>query len=96
MATSAKDSFKGYTLKELRFQRALNQVKLEIGKERLFSRANGLIKGNNNEGKLAWGFDFAKKIVNGLSYIDLILLAFQGGKQLRKIFGFFGRRKRLK
>ncbi len=96
MATPQKDNFKGYTLKELRFQRALNQVKLEIGKERLLSRTNNFIKGNKNEGKLAWGFEMAKRLVNGLSYLDLILLAFQGGKQLRKIFGFFGRKKKLK
>lgn len=97
MTTPQKDGFKGFTLKELRFQRALNQVKLEIGKERLLSRTNNFLNKNKESGgKLAWGFDMAKRVVNGLSYIDLILLAFQGGKQLRKIFGFFGRKKKLK
>ena len=79
--------WEGYTLDELRYRRAINHVKMEMEKERVMLSAKRIMSGkpsHESEG-------FFQKMFTGFSILDYALLAFQTGKQLRKVYRFFRR-----
>lgn len=76
----------GYTIDELRYQRALTSARMEIQKERLTNQFNTL-KGSFGmvEGKGIMG-----KMLHSLNYLDYALLAFH---TVRRVSGMFRKRK---
>lgn len=93
------DSFKGYTLEELRYQRALTAIQLEFCKTKLLRQVEHL-KNNNPltptgaaasiPGKMGY---LASKLLSGLNYLDYAMVGFTLFGTARKVFSFFRRRK---
>ena len=91
--------FKGYTIEEIRFQRALVALEADFCKTKILKGVkrlqdlNPLMPGNKSSlpGKAG---ALALKMVNGLNYVDYILLGLSVFKGTRKIFSFFKGRKK--
>ncbi len=75
-------SWPGYTLDDLRYQRAVNHVKMEVERERLIAKAHRLVNRQQN----MMGGGIARKLFSGFSVVDYALLAFHGVKYLRRIY----------
>lgn len=93
-----QEDFKGYTLNELRYQRALIALKREYCKESLMVSAKEAHKmlpfnssGNRAASKHMTGL--AGKIVGGLNYVDYAMLGFSVFGAVRKVFRLFHRKK---
>lgn len=90
--------FKGYTIEEIRFQRALVSMEAEFCKAKIgrcwqnIQDINPFMPGNKSSipGKAG---AIAMKMVNGLNYLDYILLGLSLFKGSKKIFSFFKGKK---
>jgi len=80
--------WKGLTLEDIRYRRAINHVKMEIEKERLLSQTSQLV-GNTTQGLMS--SSMARKMFSGFSYIDYGVLAFQVFKQVQRVYRLFRR-----
>ncbi len=98
--TQPENKFKGYTLEELRYQRALVLLQKEFCKSRITRNVNNLQKSNplspstaasSLPGKV--GF-VASKLLTGLNYLDYAMIGFSLFGTARKIFSIFRRRKK--
>jgi hypothetical protein len=84
------NEWRGYTIDELRYRRALNQVKTEMARERIVAgasaftdfSANGLLPRNK-----FWG-----KLLSGFSMLDYGIMAYQGAKRIVSIYRLFKRK----
>ena len=93
--------FKGYTLEELKYQRALTALRREFCKSKITSKVYSLRKhnplsrdgeaGNNVTGKLSY---FLPKVISGMNYLDYALLGWSAFSSARKVFSFFRRKKK--
>lgn len=82
------DNWNGYTLDELRYQRAYTAARLEIqraGLQRNISNFNLIGSGTNVHGGILG------KMFNSLGYIDIGIFAFKMGRRVFKIFRRFKR-----
>ena len=88
------EEFKGYTIDELRFQRKLKSKEIDFCRAKLnrhwenLQGLNPLMPGNKTSlpGKAG---AVALKLLNGLNYLDYILLGLSVFKGTRKVFSFF-------
>ncbi|MCH5228227.1 MAG: hypothetical protein J1F16_10525 [Muribaculaceae bacterium] len=94
-----KKEFKGYTIEELRFQRALIAMEADFCKTKMcksvtnLQEANPFMSGGKTSipGKAG---AIALKMLTGLNYLDYALLGMSAFKGARKIYSFFkGKRK---
>lgn len=94
-----QNEFKGYTIEEIRFQRALVAMEADFCKTKILKsldnikEANPLMPGNKSSlpGKAG---AIALKMINGLNYLDYALIGLSIFKGSRKIFSLFkGKRK---
>lgn len=99
-AVSQGKEFKGYTLDELKYQRALVTLQKDFCKSRLLRITANLQKSNplspmaaasSIPGKV--GF-FASKFLRGLNYLDYAMLGFSIFGGVRKIISIFRKKKR--
>lgn len=95
IAPHQKSSFKGYTIEELKVQRALTDVRRQYVKEKLqqdFSRltTNPLGEGSSRS-SLAW--TIGGKVLNLLSYTDYISLGIGIFNGSRKLLSLVRRKK---
>lgn len=89
-----ESEFKGYTIEEIRFQRALLAMEADFCKTKMhrswenIQHLNPLMPGNKTSmaGKAG---ALALRMVNGLNYMDYILLGLSVFKGTKKIFSFF-------
>lgn len=96
--TSEKE-FKGYTIEEIRFQRALVAMEVEFSKAKLFKSWNNIQKlnplsptsGGSIAGKTG---SLALKLINGLSYVDYVMLGWSAFSGVRKVISFFHKKKK--
>lgn len=88
------EEFKGYTLDELRYQRALLLVKREFLREKALKETNAIkerITGNNGK----WGLGLfspkgiAGKLIRGLDFADYFILGYQALRIGKKLGGMF-------
>lgn len=91
-------AFKGYTLSELRYQRALTALKREYAKEKVGKKVNHLrsrsvFGGSSKKNKLASATGMLSKAVSGLNYADYAMLGFSLFSSARKMIGMFKRKK---
>ena len=92
-------SFKGYTIEEIRFQRAMVALEADFCKTKLLKSWNNLQKINPLAPKsdsslpLKAG-SIALKMVKGLNYIDYAMLGFSVFSAARKAISFFRKGKR--
>lgn len=96
IAPHKKEGFRGYTIKELRQQRMITQVRMEFLKERIVNDAHALsnisiIPKSNNKGLNL--LSLAGEGLRFLSYADLISLGLSIFKSTRRIYSFFRRKK---
>jgi len=95
----AREDFKGYTLEELRYQRALVALQKEFCKSKVMHKFNRIRNRgtdsdeNGNQSKLSKIGSIASKIFMGLNYLDYITIGLSLFGSGRKIFKFFRRRK---
>lgn len=80
--------WKGLTLEDIRYRRAINHVKMEIEKERLMSETSQLV-GNTTQG--LFSSSMARKLFSGFSYLNYGVLAFQVFRQFQKVYRLFRR-----
>ena len=94
-----ENEFKGYTIEEIRFQRALVAMEAEFCKTKVTKSWGNIMKVNplssasksslpSKAGNLAW------KMVNGLNYVDYIMLGLSVFSGVRKVMSFFRGRKK--
>lgn len=92
--------FKGYTLEEIRYQRALVALQKEFCKTKILRNVHNLQKSNplapssavkSMPGKV--GF-VASKLLTGLNYLDYAMLGFSLFSSARKVYSFFHRKKK--
>lgn len=97
--TEPVKTFKGYTLEELRYQRAFVIMQREFCTTRLVRSVNSLKKSNPLSpggatqalpGKL--GF-IASKVLSGMNYLDMALIGFSVFGGVRKVLKIFHRAK---
>ncbi len=91
--------FNGYTLQELRYQRALASLKKEFAKEKAlaglnamkektaFGRLSGKVSSLGKAGGLL------PKVLSSLNYADYAMLGFSVFGTVRKVWKFFKRKK---
>ncbi len=98
--THPEVKFKGYTLEEIRYQRALVALQKEFCKTKIYRNVNNLKKSNpltpqgaasSLPGKV--GF-MATKLMSGLNYLDYAMLGFSVFNSARKVFSFFRKKKK--
>lgn len=93
------NKFNGYTLEDLRYQRALIALKKEFSKAKTINSVTKLKKKNpltDNKtlslpGKIG---GMATRLLTGLNYVDYAMLGFSLFKSGKKIYSFFRRKKR--
>lgn len=97
-AVDNKPKFKGYTLEELRYQRAVISLKREFCKSRILSKVHSVRKHNPISGsesgvgsKIAY---FLPKVINGMGYLDYALMGWSAFSSVRKVFSIFKRKKK--
>lgn len=92
------NEFKGYTIEEIRFQRALVAMEADFCKMKISKSANGLLKYNplNGGGGSMTGKagSIALKLINGLNYMDYVLLGWSLFSGAKKVFSFFKGKKK--
>lgn len=99
--THPEDDFKGYSLEEIRYQRALVTLHKEFCRtkiERLGTQlknktpfsSSSSSSSSSIPGKV--GF-VAGKLLTGLNYMDYAMLGFNIFSSARKVFSFFKRKK---
>ncbi|MDE5888148.1 MAG: hypothetical protein K2J48_11375 [Muribaculaceae bacterium] len=95
--THPEDNFKGYTLEEIRYQRALVALHKEFCKTKINRVSSQLTHSNpfsssssSLPGKV--GF-FAGKLLTGLNYMDYAMLGFNLFGSAKKIYSFFKKKK---
>lgn len=92
--------FKGYTLDELRYQRALLMIKKEFLKERAMHNVEAikshipLVNGKNPIGHSSSSNGILGKIMKGLDFADYLVLGMQVVKIGKKIGRVFKRKKK--
>ena len=83
--TSASSGpWKGLSLDEIRYQRALTEIRIEISKEKLKTSAQGLTP-NSIKGFKFKSKSILSKMLGALSWIDYGVMAITIGSKLRKI-----------
>ena len=91
--------FKGYTIEEIRFQRALVAMEADFCKTKIFKSWNNLQEANpfmpgNKSTIPSKAGAIAMKMVNGLNYVDYILLGLSVFKGTKKFISFFKGKKK--
>lgn len=96
-----ENDFKGYTIEEIRFQRALTAMEADFCKTKMLrswenlQASNPLSPSFSKSASVAGKAGaIALKMVNGLNYLDYILLGLSVFKGTKKVFSFFKSRKK--
>lgn len=93
------DEFHGYTLEEIRYQRALVSLQLEFCKNKIIKNFANIQKVNPlSPTSVASSFSgkagaVIRKLLNGLNYLDYAVLGFSLFSSIRKITSFFRKKK---
>lgn len=88
---SSASRWNGYTIDDLRYRRAVNQVKLEMTRRQLAAKVADATSlrplGQLRGGRLL------SRLLSGLSALDYGILAYQGAKQAIRIYRLFHHRR---
>lgn len=96
---STGSSFEGYTIEEIRFQRALVAMEADFNKTRFLKNWANIQKANplspssgSFSGKAG---SVVMKLLNGLNYIDYALLGLSFFSGAKKVVSFFKKNKKF-
>lgn len=93
--TNPEKKFEGYTLEEIRYQRALVLLQKEFCKNKIMRNFAQIQKSNPlSPEKAASGLPgkvgfVASRLLSGLNYLDYAMIGFSVFGTVRKIFSFF-------
>lgn len=76
----APQSWRGYSLDELRYRRVLNEVAIEIEKDRIKRQINGSLPKNEA------GSSMFSRAIGALTYMDYVIIAFKLMTRLNKLY----------
>ncbi len=81
------DSWKGYTIEEIRYKRAVNILKMEVVRERIVSHSTrrAVTASDTFYGNLV------QRLFKSISMAEYAFLAFKGVRQAQKLFRLFRR-----
>jgi len=90
--------FKGYSIEELRYQRALVALRKEFCKSKVVHNAGrirnrGFFGRNGSKSKVAHVGGLASKIMSGLGYLDYVMIGMSVFGAGRKVFKLFRGKK---
>ncbi len=93
-----KPKFKGYTLDDLRYRRAVVALQKEFAREKIMEDLDRIRHWNplapdNKGGKLSKAGNLARKLIGGLNYLDYAMIGFSLFSSARKMIGFFKPKK---
>lgn len=96
--TDTKPAFKGYTLSDLKYRRAVVALQKEFAKEKIMEDLDHMrgwnplssLEGNSKAAKTA---SLARKVLGGLNYLDYILIGFSLFSSGKKFFRLFRSKK---
>ena len=96
---NGESEFQGYTLDELKYQRALLILKKEFLKEKVLKEANGIkskIPVFNGKSPLSMisPTGMIGRVAKGLNYADYLMLGFSVFNAGKKIFSLFRKKKK--
>lgn len=97
VAGPQKESFRGYSMSELRYQRALTALQMEFCKSKITYNYNKARKYKffsfgASDAKSSW----VGRVLSGLHYTDYVLLGLSMYTSVKKIAGFLGHNKKKK
>ncbi|MDE6538083.1 MAG: hypothetical protein K2M13_08645 [Muribaculaceae bacterium] len=96
-ALSDKKKFKGYTIEELRYQRALVALQKEFCKAKVINRIDHLRNrksgSEDTSSKIARYGKFAGKLLTGLNYLDYAMIGMSLFGSGKKIYKFLKQKK---
>lgn len=90
-------SFRGYTLDEIRYQRALAALRKEYAKEKIFNDLASVRKRvsfGSKEGIAGKAGTLAQKMFSGLNYLDYAMVGYTAFSAIRKFFKLFRKKKK--
>lgn len=90
--------FKGYTIEDLRYQRALVALQKDFAKSKLIHnvsklKSKKLIGGDSKKFQISKASGVASKLLTGLSYLDYAMLGMSAFSAGKKFLSFFRRKK---
>lgn len=96
---ASESEFKGYTIEEIRFHRALVAMEADFCKTKILKTWSNIQKVNplspsSGSSLPTKAGSVAMKLVNGLNYMDYILLGASVFSGVRKVMSFFRRGKK--
>ena len=96
--TADENKFGGFTLEELRYHRALTELKREYSKAKIADTAHKIQKrnpfsANSSSSGLGKVGGIAGKLITGMSYVDYAMIGFSLFNSGRKIFSFIKKKK---
>ena len=98
----SKSDFKGYTMEELRYQRALLALRKEFSKSKVTKAVDSIRRPQRNSGndgttaKLARIGSLAGKVFSNLNLLDYVLVGLSvagSGRKVAKLIGSMRKRK---
>ncbi len=84
--------FKGYSIEELRYQRALIALRKDFCRSKMVHNADRVRK-RGTTSRVAHVGGLATKIISGLGYLDYVMIGMSAFGTGRKIFKFFRGKK---
>lgn len=98
VASVEENQFKGYSMDELKYQRALLVLKKDYSKRKVLNGANelwnrSLFGQRSSTSKMVMIQGLASRLLSGLGYLDYAMLGVSLFGTGRKIYKFFRRRK---
>jgi len=72
--------WRGYSLEELRYRRALNEVAIAIEKDRIMRQVSDTLPRNDT------GASMLSRAMGALTYMDYVILAFKFMARLTKLY----------
>lgn len=93
-----KPDFKGYTLEELRYQRAMVLLRRDFCKARILNQLDRLRGGGRDKEEKALKSRFSRmggvltKVMSGLNYVDYALMGMSLFGTGKKVYKFFRRK----
>ncbi|MCM1378421.1 MAG: hypothetical protein NC097_07930 [Clostridium sp.] len=100
LSEGKETKFKGYSIEDLRYRRALVALQKEFAKSKILNNVHKVqrhspFSKNFGAGKSTAGKAgaLAGKLLNGLNYLDYLMLGFTLFNSGKKIFGFFRKKK---
>ncbi len=96
-AEEPKDEFKGYSMEELHYQRAMIALRKEFCKAKIVQevdriRKKSFLGGSKGNSKVSKIGTITKKLLSGLNYLDYALVGLSLFGTGKKIFKFFRRK----